>query len=176
MDDGFDLRRIVTGHGDDGRSIVTIDGPPGRRQGSLREIWNTDSAAIDSKDHGDRGAGPQNLSPAAKGTNFRWFILPPADPSISKEALEKSVAARFEALGASDERPDTSRHPAMHRTKTIDYVVVLSGSVTLLLDSDERDLHPFDVVVQRGTNHAWINKGDEPALLCAVLIDADLVA
>ena len=62
----------------------------------------------------------------------------------------------------------------MHKTKTIDYIIVLSGHVTLLLDDDERDLRPFDVVVQRGTNHAWINKGTEPALLCAILIDADI--
>ncbi len=62
----------------------------------------------------------------------------------------------------------------MHQTETIDYVIVLSGNVTLLLDEDERDLGPFDVVVQRGTNHAWINRGKEPTLLCAVLIDADV--
>ncbi len=58
--------------------------------------------------------------------------------------------------------------------KTIDYVVLLSGRVTLLLDEDERDLEPFDVVVQQGTNHAWINKTTEPALLCAILIDAEV--
>ncbi|MCP3974568.1 MAG: cupin domain-containing protein, partial [bacterium] len=90
------------------------------------------------------------------------------------EELEKLVAARFEAMGAAHERPDTSRHPAMHTTKTIDYIILLSGNVTLLLDDDERDLNPFDVVVQRGTNHAWINKGSEPALLCAILIDAEI--
>jgi quercetin dioxygenase-like cupin family protein len=75
-------------------------------------------------------------------------------------------------MGAAHERPDTSRHAAMHKTATIDYVVLLSGKVTLLLDEDERDLEPFDVVVQRGTNHAWINRGKTPALLMAVMIDA----
>ena len=44
----------------------------------------------------------------------------------------------------------------------------------LLLDEDEVKLKPFDVVVQRGTNHAWVNLGEEPALLIAVLIDSDL--
>ena len=98
--------------------------------------------------------------------------VPPSDDSISLEDLEHFVAQAFDALGAAHERPDTSRHPLMHKTKTIDYIIVLSGNVTLLLD--ERDLRPFDVVVQRGTNHAWINKGTEPALLCAILIDADV--
>jgi uncharacterized cupin superfamily protein len=60
----------------------------------------------------------------------------------------------------------------MHQTKTVDYVILLSGEVTLLLDRGEVKLKPFDVVVQRGTNHAWINKGREPALIAAVLIDA----
>jgi hypothetical protein len=66
----------------------------------------------------------------------------------------------------------TSRHPGMHKTHTIDYIVPLSGEVTLLLDKGEADLKPFDVVVQRGTSHAWVNKGKEPALIAAVLIDA----
>ena len=78
----------------------------------------------------------------------------------------------FAQMDASHCRPDTSRHPAMHKTRTIDYVVLLSGEVTLLLDKGEVDLKPFDVVVQRGTNHAWVNKGKEPALIAAVLIDA----
>jgi quercetin dioxygenase-like cupin family protein len=69
-------------------------------------------------------------------------------------------------------RPDTKRHPGMHKIRTIDYVIILSGEVTLLLDKGEVDLKPFDVVVQRGTNHAWVNKGKEPVLIAAVLIDA----
>ena len=77
-------------------------------------------------------------------------------------------------MGAAHERVDTSRHPAMHKTKTIDYIILLSGDVTLLLDEDEVRLNPFNVVVQRGTNHAWVNNGNEPALLIAVLIDSDL--
>ena len=77
-------------------------------------------------------------------------------------------------MSAAHERVDTSRHPAMHKTKTIDYIILLSGDVTLLLDEDEVRLKPFNVVVQRGTNHAWVNNGNEPALLIAVLIDSDL--
>ena len=60
----------------------------------------------------------------------------------------------------------------MHTTTTIDYVVLLRGEVTLLLDEAEVPLRPFNVVVQRGTNHYWINPHSEPALLMGVLIDA----
>ena len=60
----------------------------------------------------------------------------------------------------------------MHTTRTVDYIVVLSGRVTLLLDKGEVELKPFDVVVQRGTNHGWVNRGTEPAVMAAILIDA----
>jgi hypothetical protein len=60
----------------------------------------------------------------------------------------------------------------MHTTSTIDYVVVLRGHVTLLLDEAEVPLSPFDVVVQRGTNHYWLNPGPGPALLMGVLLGA----
>ena len=62
----------------------------------------------------------------------------------------------------------------MHKNETIDYIILLKGDVTLILDNEEVDLKPFDVVVQRGTNHAWVNNGDEPALLIAVLIDSNI--
>ena len=174
MDFGFELRRIITGHNDKGRSIVTLDGPPGGQIGNLRDIWNSVGSDVDSLSSEDRGAMPVTLSPEPGGHKFRWFLVPPVDPSISEEEFAKIVKARFAAMGAEHEQPDTRRHPAMHKTETIDYIILLSGNVTLLLDEDERDLKPYDVVVQRGTNHAWVNKGTEPALLCAILIDADV--
>jgi quercetin dioxygenase-like cupin family protein len=63
----------------------------------------------------------------------------------------------------------------MHQTQTIDYIILLEGDVTLILDEDEVQLKPFNVVVQRGTNHAWVNNGTEPALLIAVLIDSKII-
>jgi hypothetical protein len=60
---------------------------------------------------------------------------------------------------------------AVHRTRTTDYIVLLSGKVRLVLDKEDRDREPFDVVVQRGTNHAWVNTGSEDALLMTVMID-----
>jgi quercetin dioxygenase-like cupin family protein len=61
----------------------------------------------------------------------------------------------------------------MHKSKTTDYIILLKGQITLMLDDGEVDLQPLDVVVQRGTNHAWVNRGTEDALLMAVLVDAD---
>ena len=172
------VRRIVTGHDAQGKSRIVIDGPPGnlieRNAGGLAEIWNTDGGPVDSRDAVDRASGPVHLSPPAGGSRFRWFQIAPDDPAMSIDELEANTAQAFAAIGAAHERPDTTRDPRMHKTPTVDYIILLSGRVTLLLDDDECELQPFDVVVQRGTNHAWINKGNEPALLIAVLIDSEV--
>ena len=101
--------------------------------------------------------------------------MAPTPAGATREELEAGMAAAFEQIDATHERPDTTRHPGMHKTKTIDYIILLSGNVTLLLDNDEVQLQPFDVVVQRGTNHAWVVDGTESALFIAVLIDSEIV-
>ena len=172
------LRRIITGHDKDGKSIISIDGPParilGEDVGGLFEIWNTDGEIINTLDKSDRADIDVILSPSKNGTKFRYFVIKHTPKEISRENLEAATAKAFELMGASHERVDTTRHPSMHKTKTIDYIILLKGDVTLLLDNDEVKLKPFDVVVQRGTNHAWVNNGEEPALLIAVLIDSEI--
>ena len=91
-----------------------------------------------------------------------------------EDLIEAATAEAFKKMGAAHHQVDTTRHPAMHKTNTIDYIILLKGDVTLLLDEEEVDLKPFDVVVQRGTNHAWVNNGTDTALFIAVLIDSDL--
>lgn len=171
-----DVRRIVTGVDANGKSYVAIDGPAGaiiESEGTgLAEIWITDEAPADNFAPGDAAKRPITLEPPANGSLFRFFQLAPEDKALSAKELEELAAARFAAMGAAHCRVDTSRHPSMHTTRTVDYIILLSGKVTLLLDKGEVDLKPFDVVVQRGTNHGWINRGAEPALLAAILVDA----
>ena len=90
---------------------------------------------------------------------------------MTEEQLEQRIAEVFASMKAAHTRRDVSKSLGMHRTNTRDYIVLLSGKVRLVLDKEERDLEPFDVVIQRGTNHAWINTGAEEALLMAVLVD-----
>ena len=101
------------------------------------------------------------------------FRVEPDDPNLSRDDLEQGTAAGFSAVGAEHCRPNTTRDPRMHTTSSVDYIVLLRGEVTLLLDEGEVDLKPFDVVIQRGTNHAWINKGTEVAELVGILVDAE---
>ena len=172
------MRRIVTGHNELGKSVITIDGPPARSigedVGGLFEIWNTDGTLIDTTDNQDRADSEIILSPPANGTKFRYFRINPTPEGVPWDVLQDLAAQAFDRIGAAHHRIDTSKHPAMHKTDTIDYIILLKGDVSLLLDEDEVRLEPFDTVVQRGTNHAWVNHGDEPALLIAVLIDSEL--
>ena len=172
------MRRIITGHNAEGKSVITIDGPPARslseNEGGLYELWNTDGNEINTLDDIDRADSEVLLSPPVGGTKFRYFQINPTPEGVPADLIEAATAAAFEKMGAAHHRIDTTRHPAMHKTKTIDYIILLRGDVTLLLDEEEVDLKPFDVVVQRGTNHAWVNNGSETALFIAVLIDSDL--
>ena len=172
------MRRIITGHNQDGKSIVTLDGPPSRSigedVGGLFELWNTDGSDIISTDEIDRADEDILLSPPSGGTKFRYFQINPTPEGVPADLIKEATAAAFKKMGAAHHQVDTTRHPAMHKTNTIDYIILLKGDVTLLLDEQEVDLKPFDVVVQRGTNHAWVNNGTDTALFIAVLIDSDL--
>ena len=172
------MRRIITGHNDKGKSIVSIDGPPARSigedVGGLYELWNTDGNDVVSTDAIDRADEDIILSSPSGGTKFRYFQINPLPEGIPDDMLQEIAADAFEKVGASHHRVDTSKHPAMHKTETVDYIILLEGDVTLILDDEEIDINPFDVVVQRGTNHAWVNNGTEPALLIAVLIDSNI--
>ena len=173
------MRRIITGHNEEGKSVITIDGPParsiGEEAGGLFEIWNTDGSGFDTKSKKDRADIDILLSPVKSGTKFRYFQINPIPEGVPQEAIEAATAEAFEKIGAAHHRVDTSRNAAMHETDTIDYIILLKGDVSLILDEEEVKLKPHDVIVQRISNHAWVNHGTDPALLIAVLIDSSLV-
>ena len=172
------MRRIITGHNKHGKSIITMDGPPARSigedVGGLFELWNTDGNDVNSSDDIDRADEDIILSPPDGGTKFRYFQINPLPEGVPEEIMQEIAADAFEKIGAAHHRIDTSKHPAMHKTDTVDYIILLKGDVTLILDEEEINLKPFDVVVQRGTNHAWVNNGNDPALLIAVLVDSKI--
>jgi len=171
------MRRVITGHDKNGKSIVVLDGPPARSigedVGGLFELWNTDGNIINTQDNIDRADDEIILSPPRNGSKFRYFQINPSPEGIPMDIMQDIAADAFEKIGAAHHRIDTTKHPAMHKTETIDYIILLKGDVTLILDQEEVDIKPFDVVVQRGTNHAWVNNGSDPALLIAVLIDSE---
>jgi mannose-6-phosphate isomerase-like protein (cupin superfamily) len=160
----------------DGLSPHTLENPARPRRG-LTNLWITDSTPASNAGYADAADRPIRLEPPPNGSLIRFFQVAPEseDEALSAEERERQAAAAFEKMGAAHARVDTTRSPVMHKTKTVDYIILLSGEVTMLLDEGEVDLKPFDIVIQRGTNHAWINRGAEPAFLAAILIDAEAI-
>jgi mannose-6-phosphate isomerase-like protein (cupin superfamily) len=157
-------RRVVTGHTPDGVSVVVSDGPvPVSRQlpedgVAFHEVWNTTGApapitAVEPVDPTERALA---VPPPPQGTKIRINEFAPGH--LDERGLQSPV----------------------HRTESIDYGIVLEGEITLVLDDSEVTLRAGDVAVQRGTDHAWANRGSTTARVVFVLVDGafddDLVA
>jgi mannose-6-phosphate isomerase-like protein (cupin superfamily) len=170
------MRRVVTGHDANGRSVVLADGESPHRfvlekAGGLvlTELWETRSAPADNRGAADAAAHERRIEPVNGGTVFRVIEYPP-----DRERL-KSIdpEAHFQSMGARAADAATRRHPGMHRTETIDYCIVLSGEIWAVLDEGEVLLRAGDCLVQRGTNHAWSNRSDFPCTIGFVLVSAE---
>jgi mannose-6-phosphate isomerase-like protein (cupin superfamily) len=169
------IRRVVTGHTASGKSTVLIDGTlPAGAVPHDRYAWMTSATPTDNCGTSDAAQSPHRLEPVANGSVFRVVEFPPesALAGLSAEQKENFFRDLFAGMEASHCRVDTTRSPGMHKTSTVDYVVVLRGEVTLLLDEGEVTLKPGDLVVQRGTNHDWIVRGTEPAVIAVVMLSA----
>lgn len=172
------LRRIVTENSLQGRSRVLIDGAAAKlialEEAGLAEIWSAELGGGRLFDATDRlSEADLKLEPDPGSVKVRWFTIAPEDSEKSAEELEAGAAFAFGAVGAAHCRVDTTRNPAMHKTDSLDIIVLVKGAVDMLLDDGEAtSLKPGDVVIQKGTNHAWVNKGAETALFVAVLIHA----
>ena len=174
------VRRVVTGHDRNGKAVVLSDGPvpvvhsnPMRAGQLSHEIWKTSAMPLPiTRDEPEPTAGPRQLHPAPMGTVFRISEVPPETDAVRNLTPEQARAA-FRASNAEDASTwgRGGRHPLMHRTETVDYAVVLEGEITLLLDEREVSLKAGDIVIQRGTNHAWSNRSGKPVTMLYVLID-----
>ncbi|HVC57469.1 MAG TPA: cupin domain-containing protein [Stellaceae bacterium] len=139
------LRRVVTGHDENGKAIVTIDEPAktgsGRPGVTTSVVWTSEGFPISNDgaaDESQRQVGTWHPN----GTVFRIIEFAPGNGGRN------------------------------HRTDSLDYAVILSGEIDMDLDGEEVHLQAGDVIVQRGTIHNWINRGSEPCVIAFVLIDA----
>lgn len=174
------FRRIVTGHDAEGRAVILADAPPERvrqvgAQGPVfHEVWSTREtpALIDAvgTEPAEEGLA---LAPPPSGTRIRVLDIPPETGEIGRmdAATARAHFAEIGAAGASTHGAEGSPHPFMHRTETIDYGIVLEGEITLVLDRGETVVRAGDIVVQRGTNHAWANRSGRPCRIAFILID-----
>jgi mannose-6-phosphate isomerase-like protein (cupin superfamily) len=169
------VRRVLTGHDADGASTIIADGlaPNVKEMPSfpglaLTDLWETTSAPADNDGHADAAARPIRLEPPRHGTLFRIVEFPPD----STRPRGSSGREGFAAIGAAHVQDRRSSDPMMHKTSTIDYIVVLKGEIYAVLDKGETLLRPGDVFIQRGTNHSWSVRGSEPCIIAVVLVNA----
>jgi len=172
------VRRVVTGHDTDARAIVAMDGTPPNViplkavPGTFfHEIWNTTTSPAPVDNGPDPTLRPLQLHPSPQGSLIRVVDIPP--DSTQNALSPEQAAAAFAEIGAAHAGTghETSKHRLMHRTQTIDYGIVVSGEIWLVLDEDEVRLGPGDIVIQRGTNHAWSNRTERTARMIFVLLD-----
>ncbi len=162
-------RLIVTGTNKAGKSVVVEEAHTTMVGPGNFDFWQT--KAGQSPHDLAFGRSAMKFFPAAGGSMFRLFTIPAADPNMTPADIAKMQEWFFKEVGDPEARGDTSRHPMMHKTPTVDYIVLLSGEISLVLDEgDPVELKPFDAVVQRGVSHSWLNTGREPALLVAVMV------
>ncbi len=165
------IRRIVTGHDATGKAIIALDGPAEnvrvRAANGLTStlLWAEDETPSDNSGDIDKADREIGVAPPDGGSVFRIVEFVPDDDSVSNEDMKRE-------LGLDPDSGGPVRHPGMHKTRSIDYAIVLSGEIDMLVDEDEVHLKAGDVIVQRGTNHAWANRGTEPCRIAFVLIDA----
>jgi hypothetical protein len=148
-------RRVVTGHDESGKSIVVSDGPPPQNHPMHGSAIGADFCEIWS----DPDAVPRLTSLPASEPNQRPFTIMPASGH-----LLRVIDIYPLQMGG--------KRTVMHRTRTLDYAVVIEGEVVLILEDSEVVLKKSDVVVQRGTNHAWENRSDATARMVFFHSDA----
>jgi len=172
--DASEIRRVVTGLDANNKAVVMFDSRMPLRPGpaglSATNLWVTNTYPLGFSFKDDTSAIPVGISPLDNGTKFRVVEFPPLDAAteakMEPDLLMKAVGPVAPARGL----PVT--HPLMHRTRSVDYAVVLSGEIDMMLDDSVVHLKPGDAIVQQATNHAWVNHGREPCRILFVLMDS----
>jgi len=174
------IRRVVTGHNANGRAVFISDGPApavfdrGPGATAVTELWETGATPASNAGNADPTIGrPQRLPPPKNGSKFRVVEYPPDSQRV---AALRSPGSSHDTKSEGYVRDlANKRHPGFHKTDTIDYAIVLSGEIYALMDEGELLLKAGDVLIQRGTNHAWSNRTEQPCSVAFVLIDAEPV-
>jgi mannose-6-phosphate isomerase-like protein (cupin superfamily) len=166
------MRRVVTGPGAGGAAIVLDGEPPTAVEfGQYRttELWVTDTSPPAVVRAGDPSARAWELEPPPGGSCFRIVQIAPeaAGGDASPSAPGEDGA---DAATAGDSQDAGPGFLAEHTTDTLDYLVVISGEVTLTVGASQVTLGPGDTVVQQGVAHDWRNTGAEPCVMAGVLI------
>jgi mannose-6-phosphate isomerase-like protein (cupin superfamily) len=174
--DSKSVRRVVVGHDEQGKAVALFDGPATPRARSpggnaVLNLWVTSEFPVDMTGAADKAETKVGVPPPTHGTIFRIVDFPstPKPAAVSQADHEKAL----NAMGIDPATQGYARHANTHRTKSIDYAIVLDGEIDMLMDDTEVHLKTGDVLVQQGTNHAWVNNTGKSCRVAFVLIDAE---
>jgi quercetin dioxygenase-like cupin family protein len=168
--------RYVIGPNSEGKSHIISTEPSVIKEeaGNFYRIdhWCTSEMPVDNGIEADRALDSKTRAPLPNGTVIRALQLMPDSHDAEEhraaiEKLHKEVGQTRMPSAA-----DYQRHPSMHRTDTLDYIICVQGEIYLMTDLDEVLMKPGDVTVIRGVNHGWSNRSNAPALLIGVMVDA----
>src|SRR5262245_47650045 len=168
-----EVRRVVTAIDASGKAVVMIDErtklTAPRPPNYAANVWVTDKSLPDFTATADRGKTKIGLVPPKSGTVFRVVDFAPdsqGEHPSDMNHMMKIVGAEAPKKGLPP------RHPMMHRTRSLDYAIIMSGEIDMLLDEGEVHLKAGDVIVQQATNHAWVNRSGRPCRVAFILIDS----
>ena len=168
-----EVRRVVTALDAAGKAIVMFDSAVAltsfRSPNPAGEMWVTDKSPPDFSWTADRAKIKVGLTPPKGGTIFRIVDFVPITPRI--EAMDINMMMKVAGADAPA-KGLPPRHPMMHRTRSVDYAIIIAGEIDMLLDDGEVHLKAGDVVVQQATNHAWVNRGKEVCRIAFILMDS----
>ncbi len=169
------VRRVVTGHDADGKSIIARDGiAPNMKEMpsfpglALTDLWETKGAPASNAGDADAAERPVHLEPPKNGTIVRIVEFPPD----STRPHSSDGREGFKAIGAGHAQDKHSSDPMMHRTGTVDYIIVLKDEIYAVMEKGETLLKAGDVLIQRGTMHSWSVRSNEPCIVAAILVNA----
>ena len=131
-----------------------------------------DSVPADNSGNFDAADRPIKLQPPERGNVFRIVDIPPDTLRFGDnvdQSPDTSAVAGDDAYAAGA----GSRHPGFHKTRSVDYAIILDGEIVAMMDVGETVMRAGDVLIQRGTNHAWSNRTDKACRIAFVLIDAE---
>jgi naringenin degradation protein FdeH len=167
-----DIRRVVTGLDANNHAVVLFDSRMPLKADSpvisSTNFWITDSTppSLSKEDSANR---PIGVSPPDNGTKFRIVEFAPLDAATEAKLPPEMI---MKGVNHPPAKGIAVKHPMMHRTRTLDYAMILSGEIDMMLDDTSVHLKQGDVIVQQATNHGWVNHGTQPCRILFVLMDS----